>query len=110
MLEGTDSNNLSSPVLSLNPGGPGGSPNQSLRSGDVLWGSGGDDLLIGALGVDVLLGNAGNDVLIGGTEDFNSSVDGDGRGSDNRDRAFGGIGDDVFIWGAGRWQRFLRRR
>ncbi|MEO1204071.1 MAG: hypothetical protein AAFX10_15310, partial [Pseudomonadota bacterium] len=60
-----------------------------------------DDVLIGALGVDVLLGNDGDDVLIGGTEDFNSSVDGDARGSDNRDRAFGGNGDDVFIWAPG---------
>ena len=39
--------------------------------------------------------------LIGGTEDFNSSVDGDGNGSDNRDRAYGDNGDDVFIWAPG---------
>lgn len=98
---GTDLNSKSSPELSLNPGGPGGSPNQSLRAGDVLQGYEEDDLLIGGLGVDVLLGYNGNDVLIGGTEDFNSSVDGDDKGADNRDRAFGGYGDDVFIWSPG---------
>ena len=98
---GTDANTISSTLLSNNPAGPGGAPNQSLRAGDVLRGNTGDDLLIGGLGIDVLFGNEGNDVLVGGTEDFNSNVDGDGRGSDNRDRAFGGSGDDVFIWAPG---------
>lgn len=101
VLEGSDLNNIGSPLLSLNPDGPGGSPNQSLRSGDVLNGGTEDNVLIGALGVDVLLGGDGDDVMIGGTEDFNSSVDGDGLGSDNRDRAFGGNGDDLFIWAPG---------
>lgn len=101
VVEGTDLNSVASPLLSNNPAGPGGAPNQSLRAGDVLQGDAGDDLLVGGLGIDVLLGNEGNDVLIGGTEDFNSNVDGDGRGSDNRDRAFGGGGDDVFIWAPG---------
>ena len=101
VLRGTDLNNIGSSLLSLNPDGPGGSPNQSLRSGDVIQGGPADNVLIGALGVDVLLGGDGNDVMIGGTEDFNSSVDGDGLGSDNRDRAFGGEGDDVFIWAPG---------
>lgn len=98
---GTDANTVSSPLLSNNPAGPGGAPNQGLRAGDVLRGDAGDDLLIGGLGIDVLFGNDGNDVLVGGTEDFNSNVDGDGRNSDNRDRAFGGGGDDVFIWAPG---------
>ncbi|MEO0574309.1 MAG: hypothetical protein AAF004_02515 [Pseudomonadota bacterium] len=98
---GSDLNNLSSPLLSLNPQGPGGSPNQSLRSGDVFLGTTEDEVLIGALGVDMLIGDDGNDVMIGGTEDFNSNVDGDDRGADNRDRAFGGNGDDTFIWAPG---------
>lgn len=101
VVTGNDRNTISSPLLSLNPAGPGGSPNQSLRAGDVLQGLADNELLIGGLGVDVIFAYDGNDVLIGGTEDFNSSVDGDNRGSDNRDRAFGGKGDDVFIWAPG---------
>ena len=98
---GSDANSLSNALLSLNPGGPGGSPNQSLRGGDALQGTEDNDVLIGALGVDILRGLNGDDILIGGTEDFNSSVDGDGNGSDNRDRAYGDNGDDVFIWAPG---------
>ncbi len=98
---GTDQNTGQNALLSANPGGPGGSSNQSLRAGDVLVGDADANLLIGGLGVDVLRGMAGDDVLIGGTEDFNSNVDGDGNGSDNRDRAYGGAGDDVFIWAPG---------
>ncbi len=67
---GNDRNSISSPLLSLNPGGPGGSPNQSLRAGDVIEGDERNELLIGGLGVDVLIGADGNDVLIGGTEEF----------------------------------------
>ena len=98
---GSDLNTGSNSLLSLNPGGPGGSPNQSLRAGNVFIGNDDDNIQIGGLGVDVLLGYAGDDILIGGTEDFNSSVDGDARGSDNRDRALGHDGDDTFIWAPG---------
>lgn len=98
---GVDKNTKSHPLLSLNPGGPGGSSNQSLRAGDVLMGGELDDIIIGGLGVDVLLGYDGDDILIGGTEDFNSNVDGDDNGSDNRDRALGHDGDDAFIWAPG---------
>ncbi|MFK7977431.1 MAG: hypothetical protein AB8C02_14945 [Halioglobus sp.] len=101
VILGNDSNSIASPLLSLNPQGPGGSPNQSLRAGDVLQGGDTPDVIIGGLGVDFLLGGAGNDVLVGGTEDFNSNVDGDERGADNRDRAFGGEGSDAFIWAPG---------
>lgn len=102
VLQGNDANRLSSPLLSFNPGGPGGSPNQSLRAGDVLQaGADADTVLIGGLGVDVLVGDNGRDILIGGTEDFNSNVDGDDLGADNRDRAFGNEGEDVFIWTPG---------
>lgn len=98
---GSDLSTKNNPLLSLNPSGPGGSSNQSLRAGDILQGNEGDDLLIGGLGVDVLFGGAGDDIIIGGTEDFNSSVDGDELKADNRDRAFGQDGDDVFIWTPG---------
>ena len=99
---GTDLNSKSSSFLSFNPQGPGGAPNQSLRGGDVLIGGHQqDDILIGGLGVDILVGYSGDDILIGGTEDFNSSVDGDAKGADNRDRAFGNEGNDVFIWAPG---------
>ena len=101
VIEGNDLNTKKSLVLSLNPGGPGGSPNQSLRAGDVLQGDATDNVIIGGLGVDLLLGNNGDDILIGGTEDFNSNVDGDNRKADNRDRAIGGEGDDTFIWAPG---------
>jgi len=96
---GSDLNSKAAALLSLNPGG---SPNQSLRAGDVIMGANDrDDILIGGLGVDVLVGYSGDDILIGGTEDFNSNVDGDDNKSDNRDRAFGHAGDDVFIWAPG---------
>lgn len=99
---GGDLNQLENPLLSLNPGGPGGSPNQSLRAGDVLRADADtDSVLIGALGVDILIGSNGDDILIGGTEDFNSSVDGDNLGADNRDRAFGKEGNDTFLWAPG---------
>jgi hypothetical protein len=98
---GSDLNTKTNPLLSLNPTGPGGSSNQSLRAGDILQGTESDDLLIGGLGVDLLIGDAGDDILMGGTEDFNSSVDGDDLDSDNRDRAFGQAGNDVFVWAPG---------
>ena len=102
LLQGSDLNRKSSPLLSFNPGGPGGSPNQSLRGGDILQATAAvDTIMIGALGVDVLVGSTGNDIMIGGTEDFNGNVDGHDRAADNRDRAFGNDGDDVFIWTPG---------
>ncbi len=101
LVQGTDRNNGSNSLLSANPAGVGGSPNQSLRSGDVLIGNEEDNIIIGGLGVDVLQGYDGDDIMIGGTEDFNSNVDGDGRGADNRDRSFGQNGDDTFIWAPG---------
>lgn len=77
--------------LSANRGTNGGG-DQSLQGGDVLFGTETDDLLIGAIGIDILVGSGGDDILIGGTEDFNPR---------NRDRGFGGSGDDVFIWAPG---------
>ncbi len=78
-------------MLSGNRGSNGGG-DQSLQAGDALLGTEESDLLIGALGVDVLIGNGGSDILIGGTEDFNPL---------NRDRGFGGQGEDTFIWAPG---------
>lgn len=99
--QGNDLSTSARALLSANPGGPGGSSNQSLRSGDAITGSADNDILIGGLGVDVLRGMAGNDIMIGGTEDFSGNIDGGTTGSDNRDRAYGGDGDDVFIWAPG---------
>lgn len=65
---------------------------QTLQFGDNLYGSRKDDLLVGGLGVDVLIGGSGDDVIVGGLEHFNPA---------NRDRAFGGPGDDIFIWKPG---------
>jgi len=101
LIQGKDNNNLTHPLLSANPGGPGSSFNQSLRSGDVLTGNAQDNIIIGGLGVDIIQGGDGDDIMIGGTEDFNSNVDGDAKGADNRDRAFGQAGDDTFIWAPG---------
>ena len=70
----------------------GGGRDQTLQFGDVLRGTDSSDLLIGGLGIDILFGEGGPDVLIGGTEHFNPN---------NRDRAFGGSGSDIFIWSPG---------
>lgn len=78
-------------ILSANRGSNGGG-DQSLQFGDTLIGTADADLLTGGLGIDIIAGGAGDDVLIGGTEDFNPL---------NRDRAFGGDGDDVFVWAPG---------
>lgn len=85
-LSGNDSNAKSSPLLSLNPGGPGASPDQSLAAGDVLQGDASDQVLLGGLGVDALLGAGGADLIVGGGD---------------RDRAFGGDNEDAFIWAPG---------
>ncbi|MFK7860828.1 MAG: calcium-binding protein [Granulosicoccus sp.] len=97
VLIGTDQNalfgvdeNIQS-FLSANRGTNGGG-DQSLQGGDALIGTEDADIIVGALGIDVLMGNGGSDILIGGTEDFNPF---------NRDRAFGGSGDDVFVWAPG---------
>lgn len=70
----------------------GGGRDQTMQFGDVIFGSFRDDLLIGGLGADVLVGSLGNDVILGGVEHFNPL---------NRDRAYGGLGNDIFIWKPG---------
>ena len=93
LFVGADSNsNLNPFVQPQDPALSGGGRDQSLQFGDVVFGSTGPDVLIGRLGVDVLVGSAGGDVLIGGTEHFNPL---------NRDRAFGGDGNDAFLWAPG---------
>lgn len=84
-------NNTINQLYSGNRGTNGGG-DQSLQFGDQLYGTPNNDVIIGGLGIDVLFGFDGDDVLIGGTEDFNPF---------NRDRAFGNLGDDVFIWTPG---------
>jgi hypothetical protein len=78
-------------IFSGNKGTNGGG-DQSRQYGDILYGTASDDVIIGGLGIDILWGKDGDDILIGGTEDFNPL---------NRDRAFGGEGEDIFIWAPG---------
>jgi len=92
LLIGRDDDATTDPVIQP----PGVVADQSLRKGDQLGGGRGADVLIGRLGPDTLLGRDGDDVLVGGTE----------RGSDavafpNSDVAYGGGGDDTFIWAPG---------
>ena len=91
--EANDANSAENPFIQpQDPALSGGGRDQSLKFGDFVNGTIRDDLLIGRLGVDVLKGRRGNDVIIGGTEHFNP---------ENRDRAFGGGGKDVFLWAPG---------
>ncbi len=69
---------------------------QTLRKGDQLRGGRRNDVLIGRLGPDTLTAADGDDVLVGGTE----------RGSDIAtfppfDVAYGGAGNDAFVWAPG---------
>ena len=90
---GTDANSALNPVVQpQDPALAGGGIDQSMQFGDVLFGTSESDLLIGLLGTDILMGGAGDDVLLGGSEHFNPF---------NRDRAFGGPGNDVFLWSPG---------
>ena len=90
---GADNNSVENPfVQPQDPALSGGGRDQSTQFGDILFGSYYDDLLIGGLGADILASGNGNDVIIGGVEHFNPN---------NRDRAFGGKGHDIFIWKPG---------
>ncbi|MCH9696709.1 MAG: hypothetical protein K0U68_01270 [Gammaproteobacteria bacterium] len=90
---GADNNSVNNPfVQPQDPALSGGGRDQTMQFGDVLFGSWRDDLQIGGLGVDIMASGSGNDIVIGGIEHFNPS---------NRDRAFGGRGNDIFIWKPG---------
>ncbi|MEO0652181.1 MAG: hypothetical protein AAFZ65_16020 [Planctomycetota bacterium] len=91
---GADNNNIDNPFIQPGPDPAlsGGGRDQSLKFGDVLFGTGDSDVLIGRLGTDVIVGADSDDVLIGGTEHFFP---------ENRDRAFGGPGNDLFLWSPG---------
>ena len=58
----------------------------------MLIGSRQDDVINGRLGPDVISVGWGDDMLLGGLEHFTAN---------NRDRAFGGVGSDIFIWNPG---------
>ena len=93
VIIGSDLNNRENPTVQpQDPALAGNNRDQTLQFGDVLRGTWRDDLLIGRLGIDVMWGSYGDDVIIGGTEDFNGF---------NRDRAFGGRGNDIFMWAPG---------
>lgn len=93
VLQGNDKNNDTNAfVQPQDPALSGGGRDQTLKFGDQLVANHKNNLMIGGLGVDSLIGKTGNDILIGGPEHFNP---------ENRDRAFGGRGNDVFIWKPG---------
>ncbi|WP_280856243.1 calcium-binding protein [Pararoseomonas indoligenes] len=65
---------------------------------DAISGGAGNDLLFGGDGQDTLNGGAGQDQLQGG--EGNDALDG-GVGDGAQDLAFGGAGNDSFIWAPG---------
>jgi hypothetical protein len=89
---GADNNNFDNPfVQPQDPALSGGGIDQSLQNGDILVGTRRADVQIGLLGIDVILGDRGADVQIGGPD----------PGGNNNDRAFGGPGQDAFLWQPG---------
>ncbi len=89
---GADNNNADNPfVQPQDPALSGGGIDQSLQNGDILKGTRRADVQIGLLGIDVILGDRGADVQIGGPD----------PGGNNNDRAFGGPGQDAFLWQPG---------
>ena len=93
LIQGLDNNSARNPfVQPQDPALAGGGRDQSLEFGDVLFGTWQDDVINGRLGPDVIAGGGRDDVLLGGVEHFTAN---------NRDRAFGGSGSDMFIWKPG---------
>jgi Ca2+-binding RTX toxin-like protein len=105
-------------------GGTGGTTNNIVMSdsatdqtgtagNDTITANGGNDTVRGGAGDDKIFGNAGRDVLIGGAgadelhgdnpgdawNGENDSLDG-GQGDRANDTAFGGGGDDTYVWTA----------
>lgn len=91
-----DNNAANNPVIQPDPADDqdpdGVIPDQTMQFGEVQRGSRKDDFLYGGLGTDIIFGRRGDNVLMGGPEHFNPF---------NRDRAFGGIRSDVFVWQPG---------
>jgi len=93
LIQGTDGNASQNPfVQPQDPALAGGGRDQSLESEGVLDGTLRADVINGRLGPDVIFGSGGGDVLLGGLEHFTAN---------NRDRAFGEQGHDIFIWKPG---------
>jgi hypothetical protein len=96
---GADNNFRGNPfVQPQDPALAGGGIDQTLKFGDVLFGTRQGDFLIGGLGDDVLFGRDGDDVLLGGLEHFHPR---------SRDRIFGHGGDDIVIWAPGDGSDFM---
>lgn len=91
---GKDSNSALNPFIQpTDKALSGGGRDQSQQFFDLLIGNVyGPGVVIGRLGVDVMIGGPSVDVMIGGPEHFNPN---------NRDKAFGLAGDDVFLWSPG---------
>ncbi len=96
-------------------GGDGDDWISGLKGSDTLYGDEGDDLLHGGSGDDILDGGTGNDTLYG-SKSNDTLIDGEGQdflsggsGTDTfqmtadgeSDTAFGGDGDDLFVFGDG---------
>jgi len=93
LIQGLDNNSSENEfVQPSDPALSGGGRDQSLEFGDVLIGTRHDDVINGRLGPDVISSGRRDDVLLGGLEHFTAN---------NRDRAFGGPGRDIFIWKPG---------
>lgn len=91
---GKDTNSALNPFIQPTDNAlSGGGRDQSQQFFDLLVGNVyGPGVVIGRLGVDVLVGGPSIDVMIGGPEHFNPN---------NRDKAFGQGGDDIFMWSPG---------
>jgi hypothetical protein len=94
VIIGADTNNDQNPfVQPQNPALAGGGIDQSLQNFDLVLGDYYQpSILIGLLGEDVLAGGTQTDIIIGGPEHGNPR---------NRDKAYGGLGDDMFLWAPG---------
>ena len=94
LIIGSDLNGADNPfVQPQNPALAGGGRDQTMKFMDILFGSPwAVNVINGRLGDDLMVGGGFTDVFVGGLEHFNPS---------NRDKAFGGAGDDFFLWKPG---------
>ena len=97
---GADNNNANNAfVQPQDDAEAGGGRDQTLQFGDAIFGGWDRDVIAGRLGTDHLFGGTGSDILIGGTEHFNPF---------NRDKAFGGPDNDLFMWAPGDGSDFFQ--